>query len=415
MSASVRNQANEEAFNRLNGGDPVLTGVMPAGEALPGMTPNMVITSGWPMSWVQYSGGQRRSLVYGAMYEGLAKNEDDAEGKFASGEIVVGACHDHGCVGSVAGIYTASMPVFVVENSAFGNTGYCNFYEGGSSRRLNYGVYDDEVRDQLIFIEKVVAPVIAAAVERSGGIPLKGLMQRAVHMGDELHSRNTAGTVLFHRELVPHLMALYGDDPEAVSETDRFLKENEYFFLRLSMASAKCMADAARDIDHSSMMTAMTISCNGFAIRVSGLGDEWFTGPPPVVEAQLFEGYTEDDIHWIGGESHITETVGLGGFAQAAAFALQRYQGGSAQAMADMNMDMYEITLGENSTFQIPFLGYRGTPTGVDIFKVLETGITPAIDAGVAGRDGGQIGAGTLRAPIECFEAAAAAYEKRYG
>jgi hypothetical protein len=415
MPATARDKANEEAFKRLNSGEPVLTGVARAGDVLPGMTANMVITSGWPMPWADYSGGQRRSLIYGAMYEGLAETEDDAERKFSSGEIGIGACHEHGCVGSVAGIYTASMPVFVVENTAFGNTGYCNFYEGGSPRRLNYGVYDDEVRDQLIFIEKVIAPVIADAVAKSGGIALKPLMQRAVHMGDELHSRNTAGTVLFHRELIPHLMALYAADPEPVSQADRFLKENEYFFLRLSMAAAKCIADAARDVEHASMMTAMTISCNGFAIRVSGLGDEWFTGPPPVVEAQLFEGYTENDIHWIGGESHITETVGLGGFAQAAAFALQRYQGGSAQAMAETNLKMYDITLGENATFQIPYLGYRGTPTGVDIFKVLETGITPAIDAGVAGRDGGQIGAGTLRAPIACFEAAAAAYRKRYG
>ena len=415
MGSDARHAANEEAFRRLNGGDPMLTGVRPAGEALPGMKPNVVLTSGWPMPWDDYSGGQRRSLIYGAIYEGLAASEEEAAERFAAGEILIGACHDYGCVGSVAGIYTASMPVFVVENRAFGNTAHCNFYEGGSPRRLNYGVYDDEVRDQLKHIETVVAPVIAAAVDRAGGIELKPLMQRAVHMGDELHSRNTAGTVLFHRELTPHLMSLYGGDPRAVTETDRFLKENEYFFLRLSMAAAKSIADAAHGIEHSSMMTAMTISCNGFAIRVSGLGDKWFIGPPPVVEAQLFEGYTKDDIHWIGGESHITETVGLGGFAQAAAFALQRYQGGSAEAMAATNAQMYDITLGENATFQIPFMGYRGTPTGVDIFKVLETGLTPAIDAGVAGKDGGQIGAGTLRAPIECFEAAAAAFEARYG
>ena len=412
---NARATANSDAFDRLNAGEPVLVAVKPAGDVLPGMQPNMVLTSGWPMPWEDYSGGQRRSLIYGAIYEGLAETEDEAADKFASGENLIGVCHDHGCVGSVAGIYTASMPVFVVENKTFGNTGYCNFYEGGSPRRLNYGVYDDEVRDQLKFIETTIAPVIASAVEKSGGIPLKPLMQRAVHMGDELHSRNTAGTILFHREIMSHMMTLYAANPEGVAEADRFLKENEYFFLRLSMASAKCMADAARDIEHSSMMCAMTISCNGFAIRVSGLGDQWFTGPPPVVEAQLFEGYTEDDIHWIGGESHITETVGLGGFAQAAAFALQRYQGGSAEAMAATNTSMYDITIGENTTFQIPFMGYRGTPTGVDIFKVLDTGITPAIDAGVAGRDGGQIGAGTLRAPIECFEAAAKAYRERYG
>ena len=207
-------EANAEALNRLNTGEPVLVDVKPAGDVLPGMTANKVLTSGWPMPWEEYSGGQRRSLIYGAIFEGLAASEDEAAAGFASGEIAIGACHDHGCVGSVAGIYTASMPVFVVENRTFGNTGYCNFYEGGSPRRLNYGVYDDEVRDQLHFIERVIAPVIARAVDRSGGIPLKHLMQRAVHMGDELHSRNTAGTVLFHRELVPHLMPLYADDPE---------------------------------------------------------------------------------------------------------------------------------------------------------------------------------------------------------
>jgi hypothetical protein len=159
----------------------------------------------------------------------------------------------------------------------------------------------------------------------------------------------------------------------------------------------------------------MSIYCNGFAIQVSGTGREWFRGSFPSVDAKLFEGYTDADIEWIGGESLITETVGLGGFAQAAAFPLQRYQGGSAKAMVTNNEAMYQIAVGENSDYRIPFFDYRGTPTGIDIFKVVSTGVTPVLDAGLAGRDGGQIGAGVVRAPLDCFQAAARGYEKRYG
>lgn len=415
QSDTLRAAANTRTLERLNGADPVLVDVRPAREVVPGMTAETVLTSGPPAGWDAYTGGQRRALIYGALYEGLAADEAEAERGFASGRIRIGVCHAHGCVGSVAGIYTASMPVFVVENRALGNRGFCNFYEGASRRRLNYGVYDEGVRASLIFIQDVIAPVIGEAVRRSGGIPLKPLMARAVHMGDELHSRNTAGTLLFTRELTPHLMEMYARNPEGVRRTFEFLQQNDYFFLRLSMAAAKSMADAAHGIEGSSIVTAMTISCRGFAIRVGGLGDGWFEGPHAVVAAQLFEGFTADDIAWIGGESHITETVGLGGFAQAAAFALQRYQGGSAEAMAAMNLSMYEICAGENAAFQIPYFGYRGTPTGIDIFRVIEAGILPVIDGGLAGRDGGQIGAGILKAPRECFEAAAAAYRRRYG
>ncbi|MFZ0485632.1 MAG: DUF1116 domain-containing protein [Arenicellales bacterium] len=413
-SPAMRYQANAEAFRRLDESDPMLIDVRPAGEVVPGMTSSTVLTSGRPMPWDRYTGGQRRSLLYGAIYEGLAADESEAEARFASGEITVGACHEHGCVGSVAGIYTASMPVFVVENRTHGNRAFCNFYEGASRRRLNYGAYDDDVRDGLVFLEKIVAPVIERAVRRAGGIPLKPIMQRAVRMGDELHSRNTAATILFARELTPYLFDLYGEDPEPVRRTYDFLTDNEYSFLRLSMAAAKATADAAHGVEGSSVVSAMTISCRGFALRVSGLDGAWYDGPAAVVEAQLFDGFTKDDIEWIGGESHITETIGLGGFAQAAAFALQRYQGGSPEAMAENNRRMYDITVGENSTFQIPFFGYRGTPTGIDVFKVLETGITPMIDGGIAGRDGGQIGAGILRAPVECFEAARDAWNARY-
>jgi hypothetical protein len=414
-TAQRRAEANDLTLERLNSSDPVLVDVRPAGEVVPGMTADMVLTSGRPMPWSDYVGGQQQALIYGAIYEGLAKDEADAVAKFGAGKIKIGACHEHGCVGSVAGIYTASMPVFVVENRARGNRGFCNFYEGASRKRLNYGSYDETVRQALIFIQEVIAPVTGAAVKAAGGIPLKPIMSRAVHMGDELHSRNTAASVLFTRELTPHFLDLYAKLGNKVRQTLDFLQLNEYFFLRLGMAAAKAMADGAHSIEGSSVVTAMTINCRGFAIRVGGLDGQWFSGPHAVVEARLFDGFTKDDIEWIGGESHITETVGLGGFAQAAAFALQQYQGGSADAMIEANRKMYEITVGESSAFQIPYFGYRGTPTAIDIFRVLDSGITPVIDGGLAGKGGGQIGAGILRAPIECFKAAAEAYTARYG
>jgi hypothetical protein len=379
------------------------------------MAPNHVLTSGPPMDWDQYTGGQRDAVIGGALFEGLAVDREDAERKFSSGEIKVAGCHDYKCVGSLAGVYTASMPVFAVENQGVGNVGYCNMYEGTNPRRLNYGVYDEGVHERLLFVNNEVAPLIGEAVRRTGGILLKPLMQRALHMGDELHSRSTAAALLFGRELALQFIDMAVDGIDGVPQAVTALTEDHYFFLRLSMAAAKATADAAHGVEGSSMVTAMGFNCRNFAIRVSGLEDQWFTGPHATVQANLFDGHTEDEITWMGGESTITETIGLGGFAQAAAFPLQKYQGGSPEAMIKRNQELYDITLGENPDYHIPALKYRGTPTGIDIFKVVETGILPAMDIGIAGKDGGQIGAGIVRAPIECFEAARDAYLTRYG
>jgi hypothetical protein len=276
------------------------------------------------------------------VYEGLVSSPQEAEEALAAGDITIGATHHHGCVGSVAGIYTASMPVFVVENRVHGNRSFCNLYEGESRRRLNYGVYDDSVRDGLKLLEQVIGPTIGEVVRGTEGIPLKPIMVRALRMGDEMHSRNTAATLLFNRELVPHLFAVERKRPDDVQRLLDFLSASDYFFLRLSMAASKGIADAAHGVDGSSLVTAMSINSKESAIRVSGLGDEWFRGPHYDIDCKLFEGYTTDDIVWMGGESHITETTGLGGFAQAAAFALQAYQGGSAEAMVEMNLVMYD-------------------------------------------------------------------------
>ncbi len=407
--------ANREAVQRLIDAEPVLIDVAPAIEVVPGMTPDTILTSGAPMPWESYFGGQRAAVIGGALYEGLARDPEDADAKLGDGRIKVGACHDHGCVGSLAGIYTASMPVFVVENRSHGNRAFCNFFEGPSPKRLNYGVYDQEVRDSLQVVEKLIAPVIGAALRRSdGGIPLRPIIRSALNMGDELHSRNSAATLLFIKEMFLLLLDVAADRPEEVRKTYAFMSQGQYFFLRLSMAYSKATADSARDIDGSSMVSAMCFSCREFAVRVSGLGDRWFTAPIPLVDAKLFDGHSPDDIEYMGGESTINETVGLGGFAQAAAFPLQDYQGGSPEEMVAMNRAMYEITLAEHPELKIPYLSFRGIPLGIDVHKVVATGITPVMDIGVAGKGGGQIGAGVLRAPIGCFSAAAQAHREAY-
>jgi hypothetical protein len=415
-TAPAREQANAAAVKRMIEADPVLVDVRPAIDVVPGMRPDTILTSGAPLPWEDYTGGQRAAVIGGALFEGLASDPADADAKLGDGRIRVDGCHDYGCVGSLAGIYTASMPVFVVENRSDGRLAFCNSFEGSSPKRLNYGVYDDEVRDSLLFLQDVVAPVIGAALRRvDGGVPLRPIIRRALNMGDELHSRNTASTLLFTRELFPALLDLAAEGTPRTAEVVDFMVSNDYFFLRLSMAAAKATADAAHGVEGSSVVTAMTFSCKEFAIRVSGLGDEWFRGPlPDVGSAKLFDGYTRDDIEFMGGESIILETIGLGGFAQAAAFPLQDYQGGTAQTMTDTNLRMYDITLAEHPTYRIPSLGFRGTPVGIDVRRVVETGIVPALDIGLAGRAGGQIGAGAFTAPIECFERAFDAYRQRY-
>jgi Protein of unknown function (DUF1116) len=413
---ALRTAANARAVERMCAADPVLVGVRPAREVVPGMMAGTILTSGPDLDWTDYAGGQRAAVVGGALFEGLAHNADEVDAKVASGEITVAPCHRHDCIGSLAGVFTASMPVLVVENAHGGNRAYCTLFEGASPHRLNYGVYNDEVRASLRLLEEVVGPTLHEAVTRAGGIALRPIMRRALHLGDELHSRNTAATLLFTREVFPALLDLVAIAEPQVRRTLEYLGSGDYFFLRLSMAASKAAADAGHGIEASSVVTSMTFNCKEFGIRVSGLGNRCFRGPlPDLADARLFEGHGADEIECMGGESTINETVGLGGLAQAAAFPLQRYQGGGPARMIETNREMYEITVGEHPAFQIPYFEFRGVPTGIDVHRVVASAITPAMDIGIAGRNGGQIGAGSFRAPLTCFERAQAAYVETYG
>lgn len=389
----------------------MLIDVLPLSEAIRDFDPHAVLASGASLPWEQYTGGQRNGILGGAVYEGLAQHEADAAEKLASGEIRVRPCGEYRCVGSLAGIYTASMPVLVVENRTGPNRTYCNLFEGVSRYRLNYGLYNSDVDRNLRYLRDVIGPTLGEAVRLAGGVSLLPIMKRALHMGDELHSRNTAATLIFTRELFEPLMQLQARSPAPVKQTLDYLRSSDYFFLRLSMAASRAAADAAHGVAGSSVVTGMVFNCRDFAVRVSGLGDNWFLGPlPSIYGAKLFEGFGAADIEFMGGESTFNETAGLGGFAQAAAFPLQEYQGGSAQKMVDANLAMYDITLAEHPELRIPYFGFRGVPIGIEIHRVVETGTTPILDIGIAGKAGGQIGAGSFRAPIECFKRAVKAF-----
>lgn len=392
---------NAEAMRRLFASQPTLVDIQPALKALPGMAANIVLTSGPPLPWPEYTGGQRRAIAGAVVYERLADDLEAAIDLLDAGDVVVAGCHDYACVGSLAGVTSASMPVIVVEDPTSGARGHCTLFEGATPARLNYGVWNDAVAANLNFLAATIAPALGDAIRAvEGGIALKPLMRRAMAQGDEMHSRNTAASLLFLREIVPSLVSL---DSKHATYLAEYLTAGDYFFLRPAMAASKVMADRMNGVEDASVVTAMAFSCREFGIRTSGTGSHWFRGELPVAEhAKYFDGFGPDDLEVMGGESPITEVCGMGAMAQAAAFTLQDYQGG-VQAMIDKTTSMYSITVAEHPELQIPFFGFRGTPVGIDVHRVALTGITPVMDVGIAGRAGGQIGAGSFRAPLEPF------------
>ncbi|ANS31935.1 hypothetical protein R1CP_36645 (plasmid) [Rhodococcus opacus] len=399
--------ANAEALERLFACGPRLVSVSPAADVIPGMEGNRILTSGPDIPFASYTGGQRDALLGAAIYEGFAADHAGAEKAFATGEVVVSGCQRLGAVGSLAGVTTASMPVVVVEDPQTGDRAFCTLYEGDAVDRLNYGVFSSATRENLDYLRDHVGPALDRVVRRAGGVKLKPIIQRALTMGDELHSRNTAATTLFTRQMLGAITQASTEDGQVLSE---YFSSGDYFFLRLAMAAAKVMANTMRGIPGCSIVTSMAFSCREFGIQVSGAGDQWFRGPLPTFEAtKLNPGFSPSDIEFMGGESTITEVVGLGGVAQAAALPLQRASGGNAAVMIARTEQMYRICAAEHRDLRIPVLDYRGVPVGFDVRAIAETGITPVLDIGIAGVGGGQIGGGVARAPIEPFLLAAEA------
>lgn len=395
--------ANRLALDRITGGKPQLVGLGRAGDLIPGMKKNLLLHAGPPIGWDRMCGPMRGAIMGALIYEGLAKNPDEAEAVAASGKIEYAPCHEHNAVGPMAGIISASMPVFIVENVEYGNRSYATMNEG-LGKVLRYGAYGDEVIARLRWMESTLYPVLKDAVAGAAGVDLKAIIAQALHMGDEVHNRNRAATSLLYRALAPHIVRTCGDRMAAAKVLE-FINGNDHFFLNLSMAAAKACLDPARGIAGSSVAVAMARNGTDFGVRLAGTDDAWFTGPAPVPDALFFPGFTKADANPDIGDSAVTETYGLGGFAIAAAPAIVQFVGGRAADALDYTLQMYAITAGENRAYQIPALDFRGAPCGIDCVKVVETGILPFIDTGVAHRRPGigQVGAGVLSAPAEPF------------
>lgn len=399
-------EANTQAAQRILDSQPVLVGIARADEVIPGMRKTLVLHAGPPITWERMSGPLRGAVIGGLIFEGLANDERTAASMVARGEVAFEPCHHHQCVGPMAGVITASMPVYIIENKAFGNRAFSNINEG-YGKVLRYGAYSEDVLARLRWLTDVYAPLGGRALELSGGIDMKNLIAQQIQMGDEGHNRNKAGSALMARLLAPHL-ARTGARSEDLAAVLTYLAENDLAALNPVMAACKVTMDAAHGIEGSTVVTCMTRNGTDFGIQVGGLGSQWFVAPAQIPVGLFFPGYTQDDANPDIGDSTITETAGIGAFAMAAAPAIVKFIGGTPKMAFEATMEMYEITVTENPAFGIPQLEFRGTPTGIDIRKVVKTGITPRVNTGIAHRKPGigQIGAGLVRPPMECFEQA---------
>ena len=409
-------EANQQAIERMVAGDPVLVDVIPAAKAIPALKERMILHAGPPIEWGRMCGPMRGAIMGIAVFEGWANDLADAESKAAAGEFEFHPNHHFDAVGPMTGITTVSQSLMVVENKTFGNRAYCAINEG-LGKVMRFGGNDAEVLERLRWLRDDFGPALGRALRHMNGVPLKSLVARGLTMGDEMHQRNVACSGLTLRALSPALAATSSDN-EALAKALAFMGGNDQFFLNIAMAMGKSIMDPVCDIEGASVVTAMCRNGTDFGIRVSGTGDTWFTAPVEMPEGLYFPGFTEKDANPDMGDSTIVETIGLGGFAMGAAPAVAGFVGAGASSEAgNYTRTMLEIAITENPEWTIPSMDYLGVPTGIDIRLVVETGLTPTINTGIAHKEPGvgQVGAGVVRAPMACFEQALLAFADRLG
>jgi len=408
--------ANETAVSRMMEARPILTGVATARDVIPGMRDNLLLHAGPPIEWARMSGPLRGAVIGALIFEGLAQDEASAVAMVEAGEVDFAPCHHHQSVGPMAGVTSASMKVYVVENITHGNKAYSNLNEG-YGKVLRYGAYSDEVINKLRWMNETMGPIVAEALAQSeDSLDVRALLSESLHMGDEGHNRNKAGSIIFTVRLAP-LIAGVVDDKDVEAEVLKFLGDNALSVLNPVMAACKAMADAAHGVEGSTLVTTMARNGTDFGVRVSGLGERWFTAPAEVPDGLYFPGFSSEDANADIGDSTITETAGIGAFAMAAAPAIVTFISGTPQDALNATLEMYEITAAEHTHFTIPVLDFRGTPTGIDIRKVVELGIAPRVNTGIAHKEAGvgQVGAGLVRPPMAIFEEALVAFAEKYG
>ncbi len=410
---SIIEEANKKAAEKMISARPVLKDVRPAKDVIPNMTKNTILHAGPPITWDRVCSPMKGGILGAVVYEKLAKDFKEAESLIRSGEVVFSPCHHHNAIGTMAGITSASMPVFVVEDKVNGNTIYANIREE-TVKALRYGFYDENVQRKLEWNAKTLGPVISEALKISGGIDLINLIAQSLHMGDDGHNKNTAENALFALKIMPFLVKTDFSSGE-LSEVATWMNVDDRFISTAVMAACKSMCKAAEGIPNSSVVTVMCRNGTDFGIRVGALGDAWFTAPSPRVEALYFPGFRPEDAGLDMGDSCVTETAGIGAFAMAAAPSMVEFVGGTVSDSISYTREMFEITVTKNQNFTIAYLDFAGTPTGIDIMKVVRTGIQPIINTSISHKDAGvgQVGAGMTRAPLECFKKALEAFGEK--
>jgi hypothetical protein len=402
--------ANKEALEIIQNGQPTLIGLGIAGEVIPGMAKDLFLHAGPPITWETMSGPLKGGVMAGLMYEGLASTPEEAAEYAASGKLRFDPCHHHDAVGPMAGIVTARMPVWIIENKAYGNRAYCTLNEG-LGKVLRMGAYGPEVIKHLQWMETVLYPVLKETIEIHGPIDLKTMIAQAVQMGDECHNRNKAATSLLIREIAPSILKTSFSNEEKIAVLE-FLNSNDHTFLNLSMPAAKATLEPVGKVKNSTIVYTMARNGTEFGIRVAALGERWFTAPAEIIDGLYFPGFSMEDANPDVGDSCITETLGIGGFSMATAPAIVQFVGGTPKDAVRYTTSMYEITTEESRAYKLPPMNFRGSPTGIDIRKVIETQVLPVINTGIAHKEAGigQVGAGIVHPPMACFEQALEAY-----
>ncbi len=401
--------ANRTAHERFLSAQPVLMGVEQARNAIPTLGERMLLHAGPPIEWSRMCGPMQGAVIGAILYEGWAETQEAARQLAVTGEISFSPCHHFGAVGPMSGVISPSMPVWIVKNQDRDNMSFSNLNEG-LGKVLRFGANDSSVLERLKWMESVLGPAMDAAVRVLGEVELRPIIAQALHMGDECHNRNAAASSLLFKRLTPALLKTQLPQSD-IARVLEFIAGNDHFFLNISMACCKAMLDAGHGVEHSTLVTAMARNGVEFGIRVSGTADAWFTAPAPMVDGLFFPGYSQADAAPDLGDSAITETAGIGGFAMGAAPAIVQFVGGTPQDAIAYTREMFHITMGVNGGFTLPPLNFDAAPAGIDARKVVDTGIAPVINTGIAHKDAGvgQVGAGITRAPLECFEKAISA------
>jgi len=412
-------KANQSAVDRMMESDPFWVDIGPARKLIPGMKDKMLLHAGPPIEWTKMSGPMQGAVIGGIIYEGWANSQSEAEKLAKSGQITFIPNHHHNAVGPMAGIISPNMPVYLVQDRKYESKTYSNLNEG-IGKVLRYGAFSSEVIQRLTWMRDTLAPTLTATIQEvkksKPGVAMKPIITQALTMGDDCHNRYNAATSLFLKEITPFMMQA-GLEKSTMIDSFNFMAQNNFTLLNLGMATGKAISLAAHNIKYSTIVTVLTRNGTDAAIWVSGLGNQWFVAPAPVPKGVWFPGFTEKDANPDLGDSAITETAGYGGFAMAAAPGIVSWVGGSVAYAVENTQKMYEITYTKNRNFIIPFLDFQGTPTGIDIRKVVRTGITPTINTGIAHRNAGigQVGAGIVSFPLEIFKLALKSYAQKYG